>query len=181
MKPLNPNDPPQVFGKMELREKGPRRGRGTPWPSTAHKIRSISRDMDGWSIGRAAIGLALVSLFLAGCSKEEDHSAHKVQADHLGLNRPGPQLFRCNDTSMVGVDLLAGGLSLNLREPATAPAERLTAEADGLPFVSAAVSLAHSHDTIAIMRTGKPVKVCRRAQAPTGRPAQVAPSPPTPE
>lgn len=163
---FNPNDPPQVFGKARLREKGRRRGRITR-PSTAHKVQLTDRAADGWAIGRTAVVVALVALFLAGCSNEENSSrlAHKTSSDHLGIDRPGSQLFKCNDGSMVGIDVLPGNLSLDLRQPADGPAERLTAEAVGMPYAGKTVSIAHSHDTIAIMRAGKPVEICQRTLA----------------
>lgn len=159
------NAPPQTYAPGTLREKGLRRGRA-PILSTAQKttqqrpVRTTARH------GRSLALVAVFALATAACSSEEQGSeAHSSKA-HLGIEAPGAQLFLCNDGSKVEVERLPDRLSLNFRPSPGASPERLNAEAEGMPFVGEAVSVTHSHQTLAVMRPGLPAQVCRPATAP---------------
>ncbi len=70
--------------------------------------------------------------------------------------------YRCNDNSLVFIDFMSDGTTLDLRESKAAAPARMTAPAPGQPFVGDEATATVNNKTVVLEQNKAPSRTCRR-------------------
>lgn len=105
---------------------------------------------------------------LAGCSEKDQADTPDGAANaSLPVEMPpaivASHTYRCSDGSVLYVDFLQDGTSINVRKSGSGPSLRLTAPSQGLAYVGDGMNLTLDGKDIKIDEPKKPLLTCKRS------------------
>ncbi len=111
--------------------------------------------------------LCLALLALPACSNKgneipTDKASGAGSTPSLPPSISASHTYRCNDNSLVFIDFMSDGTTLDLRGSKAAAPARMTAPAPGQPFIGDETTATVNDKTIVLQRYKGPTRKCRR-------------------
>jgi hypothetical protein len=111
--------------------------------------------------------LCIALLALPACSKKgneipPDKASGPGSTPSLPPSISASHTYRCNDNSLVFIDFMSDGMTLDLRGSKEALPNRMTAPAPGEPFIGDEATATVNNKTIVLQRYKAPSRTCRR-------------------